>query len=268
MKQVEIQALANGTASILLSYAAHGLATSTIEGMGEITLRDGSIVAAAAVGAQSRQAWILERELLPSGWTDVAVDVVITRVVNQSTPIVGGTEIKWWRRDDPSNSANRRRDLIKDLIRAASLYTIAEDFAFVALLSTAGSWSATTTTKGSDKAAMAKLVATGSQKWNIPGMIASKAIQGSIRQLKGKVPVPNIFHTKLLAEQSINGPNGIIAFAKVWAVKKPQKTKFFSIDEIDELAPPDSDDDQPILDQGREHLVASPMKVERSAATA
>lgn len=51
---------------ILISHAAHGLATSSLEGMGEITLRDSLIVAAAAAGAQAKQAWILQREVLPN----------------------------------------------------------------------------------------------------------------------------------------------------------------------------------------------------------
>lgn len=64
--------------------------------MGETTLRDGLVVAAAAAGAQARQAWILDREVLPKGWTDAAVDLVISRHGNQgSIALIGGIELKW-----------------------------------------------------------------------------------------------------------------------------------------------------------------------------
>ncbi|MEQ1861996.1 MAG: hypothetical protein ABMA13_18920 [Chthoniobacteraceae bacterium] len=233
MTPAQIQSLADGVASILLSHAAHGLATSALEGMGEITLRDGLIVAAAAVGAHTKQAWILDREVLPAGWTDAAVDLVIFRHGNQNnTKEVGGIELKWWRQTDPGNAANRRRDLIRDFIRAAALYSLVEDFAFVSLLSTAGSWSATATTSGSDRAAMTKLGAAGSQTWNIPNMISSSAIKGAVKSLSGKVPITNIFHTELLASFSLNNASGLNAFAKVWLVKKPQNTQFLQPAEI------------------------------------
>ena len=79
MKNTEIQALADATAHMLLSHACHGLATSSLEGIGEITLRDGLVVAAAAVGARTKRAWIFEREVLPDGWTDATVDLMVYR---------------------------------------------------------------------------------------------------------------------------------------------------------------------------------------------
>jgi len=236
MTPARVQSLADGTASILLSYAAHGLATSAIEGMGEITLRDGLVVAAAAAGAQARQAWILDREVLPEEWTDSAVDLVISRHGNQgSIAKVGGIELKWWRQTDPGNAANRRRDLIKDFIRAASLYTLVEEFSFVALLSTAGSWTSTASTKASDNPAMTKLAASGSQNWNLQNMIGCSAVKGAVRALNGRVPMPNIFHTELLSDQSISNATGLAAFSKVWAVRKPQNTRMLQQPEIDHL---------------------------------
>ena len=133
----QVQELADRICAMLMSHASHGLATSSLEGMGEITLRDSLIVAAAAAGAQIKQAWVLEREVLPTGWTDSAVDLVIYRSGQQKTlKEVGGIELKWWRQTDKGNASNRRRDLVKDFMRAASLYPDVDDFAFVALLST------------------------------------------------------------------------------------------------------------------------------------
>jgi len=76
LTNAQVQELADRICAILIAHASHGLATSSLEGMGEITLRDSLIVAAAAAGAQIKQAWVLEREVLPAGWTDSAVDLV------------------------------------------------------------------------------------------------------------------------------------------------------------------------------------------------
>lgn len=236
MTQAKIQELADRIASILISHAAHGLATSTLDGMGEITLRDSLIVAAAAAGAKTKQAWIFKREVLPEGWTDSAVDLVLYRKGNNDAQEkVGGVELKWWRQDDKKNASNRRRDLIKDFIRAASLYTIVDDFAFVALLSTEVSWTSTTTTTGADEDVMKIISSKGSQKWNIKNLIQSTAVKQSVRKLDKRVPIPNIFHTRLLSDLSLKFASGSSAFARIWEVKKPQKTKILNAEEITEL---------------------------------
>jgi hypothetical protein len=123
--------------------------------MGEITLRDGLIVAAASIAAELRQGWLLEREVQPEGWHDSDVDLLISRKGNAGViHTLVGVELKWWRREDAGNAANRRKDLIKDFFRAAALYSTVEEIAFVALVSTAFSWKATASTKGSDEVAM------------------------------------------------------------------------------------------------------------------
>lgn len=234
----QVQELADRICAILISHASHGLATSSLEGMGEITLRDSLIVAAAA-GAKIKQAWVLEREVLPAGWVDSAVDLVIYRSGHQNTlKEVGGIELKWWRQTDKENASNRRRDLVKDFMRAASLYPDVDDFTFVALLSTEVSWKSTTTTKGSDAVAMALLTATSSQIWNLNKLAASPAVKGAVRYLDGKVPIPNIFHSKLLSTLELHLASGRSAFAKVWLVKKPQNTHYCTSAEVESLLHP------------------------------
>lgn len=233
MTQTQIQDLADRFASILISYAAHGLATSSLNGMGEITLRDSLITAAAAAGAKTKQAWIFEREVIPEGWTDSAVDLILSRQGNNGVnKKVGGIELKWWRQTDKGNASNRRRDLVKDFIRAASLYKDVEDFAFVVLLSTEVSWDSTTKTTCSDQAAMKLLTSQTSEVWNLKNLMKTKAVPASIRALHGKVPIPNTFHTKLLTTLSLEFASGRTAFAKVWLVKKPQNTKILSEVEV------------------------------------
>lgn len=234
MKHAEIQELADRFCSILMSHACHGLATSSLDGMGEITFRDGLVVAAAASGAKLKQAWIFEREHLPDGWSDAAVDLTIFRSSAVDTyKVVGAVELKWWRQEDSGNASNRRRDLVKDFIRAASNYKNVEDFSFVALLSTEVSWDKTTSTDGSDKDAMTLLTADGTQKWNLKDLDKCASVKSSVRSLGHRVPVPSAFHTKLLAAHDLSFVSGRTASARVWSVVKPQKTVFLSEKELE-----------------------------------
>ncbi|MEL7981532.1 hypothetical protein AAG584_15905 [Vreelandella titanicae] len=236
MLDSEVQELADRIASMLLAYAAHGLATSSMSGMGEITLRDGLVAAAAAAGANQSQSWIIAREIQPQGWLDSAVDIYIkSKTSHGNIREVGGVELKWWRRDDAGNASNRRRDLVKDFIRAASLFTQVNDFAIVALLSTDVSWSKTTNTQGSDAQVMSLLSGSGSQRWNIKNMSSCKAIQGSVRYLKGKVEIPNAFHSKLRSKYSLSFSSGHLAFARVWTVKRVPNSRIIPEDELDAL---------------------------------
>lgn len=236
MTPEEIRFLANAFANVLVSNAAHGLATSSLDGMGEITLRDGLIVAAASVASERRQAWLLEREVMPIGWKDATVDLIISRQGRSgNTSMVAGVELKWWRHTDAGNASNRRRDLIRDFFRAAALDTLVEDIAFVALLSTAGSWGATASTKGSDEIPIKMLGESGNEQWNTSIMVASSAVRGAVASLRGKVPICNIFHTRLLTHCGITVSDKEVAFARVWSVKKPQNTRFLTDDEVSAL---------------------------------
>lgn len=148
---------------------------------------------------------------------------------------VGGVELKWWRQEDKGNASNRRRDLIKDFIRAASLYPAVDDFTFVALLSTEVSWTSTTNTSGQDASAMSLLTANGSQIWNLNNLSNCPGVKGAISFLNKKIPIPNIFHSKLLSTLNLNFVSGRSAFAKVWLVTEPQKTRFLTKQEISDI---------------------------------
>jgi len=236
MNTSQVQDLADRVCSILISHAAHGLGTTSLDGMGEITLRDGLIAAAASMAADMKQAWILKREELPPGWTDAAVDLIVFRRGNQGAEHpVGGIELKWWRQVSTSNASNRRKDLVKDFIRAASLYPTVDDFAFVALLSTDVSWTSTTGTQAADAPAMALVTAQGSSTWNLPNLRAAPAVSNAVSFLAGKLPIPNIFHSRLLSDVELKFASGKSAFAKVWAVNKPQNTHILSVAEIEGL---------------------------------
>lgn len=218
--------LARAIAWMLCSHAAHGLSTASIKGVGEITLRDGLIVAAAAIGSKHKNAWLLEREVEPDGWSDSNVDLMVYRVSGENQSLVGGTELKWWRQKDKGNASNRRRDLIKDLLRAAALYTLSESFSFVALLATKESWDATTDTHGKDKALLDKLKSESSEHWNIRDLSSSPSIKAAVRLLRNKVPVTTAFRTKLLTACSLSDQSGIECVARVWEVQKTQNSRW------------------------------------------
>lgn len=237
---------ADRVSSILMSHAAHGLATSGLNGMGEITLRDSLVVAAASSGSSLKQAWILGREVVPSGWSDAPVDLFIRRKGNQGAiSDVGGVELKWWRRGDKSNATNRRRDLVRDFIRAAALYQQMESFALVALLSTEVSWVRTTQTDKGDQPAMALLSAEDAQKWNLISLKKSPAIKCAIRSLGNRVPITNIFHTKLISSLDLHLSSGRVASARVWSVVKPQRSKIMTVAEIKKFLRPSSETQLP-----------------------
>ncbi len=69
-------------------------------------------------------------------------------------------------------------------------------------------------------------------------MVNSKAIEGAMRSLEGKVPMPNIFHTELLCTRSLTDGANVLAFSKVWLVKKPQNTKMLTTAQLASLIPP------------------------------
>jgi hypothetical protein len=57
-------------------------------------------------------------------------------------------------------------------------------------------------------------------------------VKGAVRSLQGKVPVPNIFHSKLLSKMELSFASGRSAFAGVWSLSKPQRTHFLSPTEL------------------------------------
>ncbi|HEY5849896.1 MAG TPA: hypothetical protein VIT62_03900 [Lysobacter sp.] len=234
MTPAQVRHLANSIASMLVSHAAHGVSTSSLSGTGEITLRDGLVVSAASVGSSHKQAWILNREVIPTGW-DGAVDLVVCRVSNGTEKIVGGVELKFWRQATASNASNRRRDLFKDFMRAAALYPLSEHFSFVALLTTKESWDTTVGTRGADKDVIDLLKAEATVSWNIASLSGSPSIKSAAKLLKGKVPVISSFKSELMCTYSLSTSDGAICAARVWAVRKPQNTRELTEAELEAI---------------------------------
>lgn len=234
MHSSQVSALAESIAWMLCSHAAHGMSTDSIKGIGEITLRDALIVATASIGAKQKRAWLLSREVVPSGWTDAAVDLMIYRVSGVAENLVGGTELKWWRQADVRNSSNRRTHLVRDFVRAAALYSMSESFAFVALLSIKDSWAVTTDTRGCDRPIIEKVKSTTSELWSLNQLRDCPSVKATVKALNGKVPIASSFRTKLAASCSLSDPTGIMCTARVWEVSKVRNSHW--VEDPDEIA--------------------------------
>ncbi|WP_373700198.1 hypothetical protein [Neisseria dentiae] len=229
LTESQIVELSDRICASLISQAAHALATSSLDEIGEITLRDSLILAVSAFSSSIRLAVIQDREYTPDGWEDSAIDLAILRKnTQQREEFIGGVELKWWRRSDTQNAANRRRDIVKDLIRTATLYSQVTDFAFMALLTTDVSWEKTIGKKSPDRKVMDKLTASAVEKWKIEEIQHTPCVSSAINYLKPKVSIPNIFHTKLLSSLELKFASGRSASAKIWLVKKPQKSYWLS----------------------------------------
>ena len=224
--------LAQKVSTILLSLSAHGHATSSLGGLGEISLRDGAVAAVAAVAARQRRAWVIRRELRPPAWRGANVDLVVQRRVAGTLKWVAAMELKWWRQSDDSNASNRRRDLVRDFVRAASIYPTVEETSLVCLLARSKSWTDTITTSGKDKIVTPLIVATASTKWDLASLVQAPCVRGALRSASQSVPVPNRFTTELVAEAQVILAGKEIAAARVWSVRKHRNTRVLSPDEV------------------------------------
>lgn len=212
----------------LLGRAIHAAGTRSLDGMAELTFYDTMIAVAAAEGARRRAAWIIEREVKPASWKgEERIDLVVRRKSGANEPWVLATELKWWRQSDGANSANRRKALLVDLLRAACArgFLGIEEEAYVVLISTETSWKKTTTTTGSDSDVCAKLNAAGTQSWSLDKLRGASALKGAVAQLRGSIQLPSSFHTTLVQHQAAPAGGGKKVEVRVWRVRKPQKSK-------------------------------------------
>lgn len=161
--------------------------------------------------------------------------MVIARRAGAGVRWVVGVELKWWRQSDAANAGNRRRELVRDFIRAASLYRLVESSSFVGLLSTTDSWNRTTNTGGRDAPAMALIRGVGQQAWNVHALRPAPAVRGAAHGLNGAVPVPKHFRSELLSSVALDVDGHEAVRARVWRVWKYQSTRFFTPPQLQTL---------------------------------
>lgn len=217
-----------GLALALLGRGVHAAGTRSLTGMAELTFYDTLVSVAAAEGARLRKAWIIRREFQPPKWRgDERIDLVVTRFSGKNEVWVSATELKWWRSDDSANSSNRRKDLVVDFLRAASVegFTGVKDGAYVVLITTEAAWTATTKVRsGKDIPIASKIQGTATQKWSLPTLKDAPAIKNAVSELRKNVPLPSIFHTRL--EENVVAPLAGTHQLRVlvWSVRKPQRS--------------------------------------------
>jgi len=201
------------------------------------------VVAAASVGAQTKRAWVIERQFAPANWlSGRAIDLAFHRIVENAYRLVWTAEVKWWRDSGAANAANRRRDLVADFIRAASVYPDVESGAFVTLLATEDLWASTlpsgrTAAKPLRDCLFVGQSATTYGQWTMKDMATNvSAVKIAIWKLNGDIQIPNIFHTELAAVSRLTAGGGRpILHALDWRVRKPQRSRFLDQAEIDAI---------------------------------
>jgi hypothetical protein len=224
--------IARSLSMVVLSYAAHGLGTESLSGLGEITLRDGLVAAAAAVGARRRAAWIIQREHQPEGWRSGNVDLTLWRMRQRRRQWFCAVELKWWHKDDSSNAANRRAKLMRDFVRAGAVYPMLhqpEKMAFVLLLSTKESWGTTVARHHAGDRAICRHWESDyrEQAWNLSSLQSCPSVRAAVTELHGMgVQIPNIIHSELCFSVRVRQQRSEPALVRCWAVWKPQRSTF------------------------------------------
>jgi hypothetical protein len=220
--------MAKALSLVLLSHTSHGLGTDTLSGMGEITLRDGLIVGAAAVGARRRAAWIIEREYQPSSWSSGNVDLTVWRKTRHRRRWFCAAELKWWHQEDTNNAANRRTKLIRDFLRAGGVYQLLlqpDKMALVLLVSTAASWASTVTRHQAGDAHLCRNWERiyGTQRWNLIALRHCPGVRAGVTELRGMgVQIPGIIHSRLEYSVDVQQQRSTPATVRCWTVWKPQ----------------------------------------------
>lgn len=228
----------------LLGTGVHAAGIRALSGLGEITLRDSLVAAVAAEGARRKTPWIFTREEKPSHWQDEAVDLVITRKVNNTVAWIAAVELKWWRHADSQNSFNRRKALVRDFLRCASLshQPGTQEDSLVVLVSTSSSWKKTTSTDAGDRPVVDVLKADDTMSWRISQSMykcpaVRDALSSMIKKASGKpdvmrMPIPTTIHSKLLGiyESDTGGQQNLQV--RIWRVRKPQKSTIIPLEEL------------------------------------
>jgi hypothetical protein len=230
------EAFARACTMVIGGIGTHALGTNSAEGLGEISLRDGLVVAAAATGANRRHAWVIQREYRPEDWNGRAIDIVAKRTVRNADRLVYSAEVKWWRDATSANAFNRRRDFVEDLIRAACMYPRVEEAALVILLATGDSYRTTLT------GVLEKVLHAGRAigTWNLAKLKTWPVIRRAVGALRGNIQIPNVFQTEVASWMRVDarGPATRQLWAVAWALRKPQHTHWLTDAELDDIAGP------------------------------
>ena len=156
---------------------------------------------------------------------DMIADAVIKeRTTHNNTRTVAAIEVKWWRDADQSNASNRRKALVRDIIRAASMSNAVESFALVCLVATYESWDKTLNAK-SEERNFINSIATSNDVVKVDPTRDLKSILKTLLGSNGqRFPIPTSIHVERQSECciSLNGNESVVA--RIWEVRKPQRS--------------------------------------------
>lgn len=217
--------LARKLSYALIAKAAEGLSIASLRHLSEATFQDALIFPCMAHGSQQAKIWWAETEVSfkVEGKTLVPDLVVRERSTHGNMSNVGVIEVKWWRDGSNSgvNASSRRKNLLLDIVRVGALSSAVNGFALVSLVTTKRSWETVVASNNTADALLIKKVDSATST-SIHGDMRRLAEDRVIRQ--NNVPVPSSLHVRRLHECSLklNGTDTVIA--KVWEVRKPQRS--------------------------------------------
>ena len=82
---------------------------------------------------------------------------------------------------------------------------------------------------------MAYLMEDGIQKWNLSTTIGSSSIQAALTGLSGKLAISKCFHSELLSCISLTASKDTLISARVWSIRRPQKTTTLTVEQTKAL---------------------------------
>lgn len=218
--------LARKLSYAMIGKAAEGLSIASLRHLSEATFQDALIYPCMAHGSQQAKVWWIETEmnLVVEGKALVPDLVVRERSTNGIISNVGVIEVKWWRDGSSSkvNASSRRKNLLLDFVRVGAMSGVINGFGLVCLVTTKRSWdAAVTNTNRNDHAELIKKVDSATLI-SIHGDMRRLAEDRVIR--KNNVPVPSSLHVRRLHECSLKLNATDTVIAKVWEVRKPQRS--------------------------------------------
>lgn len=222
--------LARKVSYALIAKAAEGLSIASLRHLSEATFQDGLMYPCMAHGSQLAKKWWVETEVPfeVEGKKLVPDLVVRERSTHGNTSNVGIVEVKWWRDGSHSgvNASSRRKNLLLDIVRVGALSSAVTGFALACLVTTQRSWETIIASNDTDDAELIKKVDSAD----------SISIKGDLRRLAGdsiiknsNPPMPSSLHVRRLHECSLKLNETTSVIAKVWEVRKPQRSTWLSV---------------------------------------
>lgn len=218
--------LARKLSYALIAKAAEGLSITSLRHLSEATFQDALIFPCMAHGSQQAKIWWVETEMSfkVEGKKLVPDLVVRERSTHGNTSNVGAIEVKWWRDGSHSgvNASSRRKNLLLDIVRVGALSSAVNGIALTCLVTTKRSWKTVIASNNTTDAELIKKIDSATSVSINKGEMVRLAGDSLIK--KNNSPIPSSLHVRRLHECSLNLNETDSVIAKVWEVRKPQRS--------------------------------------------